>query len=123
MQNDKEKFKKDFIKRLVSFSLKILKFSGKAKNNRVFWPVIDQLIRSATSVGANVIEAKSSSSKKDYIRFFEIALKSANETKYWLILIKESDKSFKEEASKLLNEINEISNIIGSSILTLKGKK
>ena len=84
--------------------------------------VINQLIRSATSIGANVVEAKSSSSRRDYIKFFEIALKSANETKYWLILIKElvSDKN---KAEELLAEVDEISKIIGSSVLTLKGKK
>ena len=42
----------------------------------------DQLLRSATSIGANVVEAKSASSKRDFIKFYEIALKSANETKY-----------------------------------------
>ena len=79
MQNDKSKFKKDFINRLIKFSIKVLKLSEKARGKRVLWPIIDQLIRSATSIGANVIEAKASSSKKDYIHFFEIALKSANE--------------------------------------------
>ncbi len=123
MQNDKEKFKKDFIKRLVTFSLKILKFCEKLKKDRIFWTITDQLIRSATSVGANVVEAKASSSKKDYLKFFEIALKSANETKYWLILVKESKQAFKEEIDKLLQEINEISKVIGSSVLTLKGKR
>jgi len=42
----------------------------------------DQLLRSATSIGANVMEAKSASSKRDFIKFYEIALKSANEIKY-----------------------------------------
>lgn len=123
MQTDKEKFKKDFIRRLIAFSLGIIRFCDKVRDKRTFWSIVDQLIRSATSIGANVIEAKSSSSKKDYIHFFEIALKSANETKYWLILIKEGIPELKEEAEKLLQEANEISNILGSSVLTLKGKK
>ena len=42
----------------------------------------DQLLRSATSIRANVMEAKSASSKRDFIKFYEIALKSANEIKY-----------------------------------------
>jgi len=70
-----------------------------------------------------VIEAKSSSSKRDYLRFFEIALKSANETKYWLILVKESQPEFRLETEQLLKEVDEISRIIGASILTLKGKR
>jgi len=122
MQNEKEKFKKDFIRRLINFSINILKFCEKMRSRSILWPIIDQLIRSATSIGANVVEAKSSSSKRDYIHFFEIALKSANETKYWLILIKESMPEFKAEAESLLKEADEISKIIASSVLTLKGK-
>lgn len=121
--NDKSKFKEDFNKRLVKFSLEILQFSDSLRKDRLFWPIVDQLIRSATSIGANVIEAKSSSSKKDYIKFFEIALKSANETKYWLILIRESRKELKDKVNNLLLEVNQISKVIASSILTLKGKK
>jgi len=90
MQNDKSKFKKDFINRLIKFSIKVLKLSEKARGKRVLWSITDQLIRNATSIGANVIEAKASSSKKDYIHFFEIALKSANETIYWLIILEMS---------------------------------
>ncbi len=123
MQNEKEKFKEDFTKRLIKFSIKTLSFSEKIKREKFLQPVANQLARSATSVGANVVEAKSSSSKRDYIRFFEIALKSANETKYWLILVRESTPKLKTEANQLLTEMNEISNIIGASILTLKGKR
>jgi len=127
MQNEKAKskkeFKKEFNRRVIRFSLQVLKFCEKMKGKRMIWPIIDQLVRSATSIGANVIEARSSSSKRDYLRFFEIALKSANETKYWLILVKESQPEFKLEAEQLLKEVDEISRIIGASILTLKGKK
>jgi len=124
MQNDKEKFKKEFIQRLVHFSIKIIQFTDILRKNNVFWSLIDQLIRSATSIGANVVEAKSSHSKKDYIKYFEIALKSANETKYWLIIIKEAH-FIKEtdEIDELLKEAIEIANILASSILTLKGRK
>ena len=123
MQNDKEKFKKNFIKRLIYLSIDIIRFAEDLKRNKAFWSIIDQLIRSATSIGANIVEAKSSSSKRDYIRFFEIALKSANETKYWLILIREAMPRFTKEANNLLKEVDEISKIIGSSVLTLKGRK
>lgn len=123
MQNEKERFKEEFIKRLVKFSVTILSFAEEMRSNRVIWPVADQLVRSATSIGANVVEAKSSSSKRDYIHFFEIALKSANETKYWLIVIKESNIYLREKSSELYKEADEISKILGSSILTLKGKR
>ena len=122
---NKEKFKSDFIKRLISFSLKILKLTGLIKKEPNLWPLSDQLIRCSTSIGANVVEAKSSSSKKEYINYFQISLKSANETKYWLLILREHKKGDKisEEANKLLQEAEEISNILGSSILTLKNKK
>jgi four helix bundle protein len=123
MQNDKSKFKNDFNKRLIRFSLNIIKFCKLLREDRNLWSIADQLIRSSTSIGANVIEAKSSSSKREYIKFFEIALKSANETKYWLIITKESSPKFAENAEQLLKEAEEISKILGAGVLTMKGKK
>lgn len=122
MQTDKEKFKKEFISRLIKFSLKIIDLCDKLPHEKKYYIIIDQLIRSATSVGANIVEAQASSSKRDYTRFFEISLKSANETKYWLLLLRELRRS-DPEISILLDETCQIANIIGSSVLTLKGKK
>ncbi len=123
MQNEKEKFKEDFIKRLVRFSVRSIKFAERLKTKRHLWSIADQYVDSSTSIGANVVEAKSSSSRRDYTHFFEIALKSANETKYWLIVIQECDPEFLEEARELYRECDEISRIVGSSVLTLKGKR
>lgn len=64
--------------RCYNFSLKILKFISSNEVDRIFNPIIDQLLRSSTSIGANIIEGKSASSKKEFIRYYEIALKSAN---------------------------------------------
>ena len=80
-------------------------------------------MESATSIGANTIEAKSASSKKDYIRYYEIALKSANETKYWLGLLRDALDADKNEINKLLKETGELANILAASLLTMKGKK
>lgn len=85
--------------------------------------ISDQLLRSAASIGANIVEAKSSSSKRDFIRFYEIALKSANETKYWLGLLKDATSFNKDKVNLLLTEVDEISKMLGSSLLTLKNKK
>ncbi len=123
MQNDNVKFKMEFTKRLIRFSLRIIKFCEKIREDRNLWSITDQLLRSATSIGANVIEAKASSSKQDYLRFFQIALKSANETKYWLILVKESSIKHRAEADNLLNEAGEIAKILGAGVLTMKGKR
>ena len=85
--------------------------------------ISDQLLRSATSIGANTVEAKSSSSRKDFIRFYEITLKSANETKYWLGLLRDATDTDKVEVGKLLGEVGELSNMLGASVLTLKNKR
>jgi four helix bundle protein len=123
MQSDKLKFKKEFNKRLIHFSLEIIKLCQEIRKDRNLWSIADQLIRSATSIGANVIEARASSSKLDYLKFFQIALKSANETKYWLILVLESAPNLKNKVKLLLKETDEVSNIIAAGILTMKGKR
>ena len=123
MQNHNPNFKIEFNKRLIDFSLAVIKLSSAIRKDRNLWTIADQLIRSATSIGANIIEAKASSSKRDYIRFFEIALKSANETIYWLILIKASVSKLSNQTSLLLKEAQEIAKIIGAGVLTMKGKR
>ncbi len=82
-----------------------------------------QFLRSGTSILANYIEANSASSKKDFINFFTHSLKSANESKVWLVLLRDTNKGDKNELKWLLKELIEIANILASSILTLKGKK
>jgi four helix bundle protein len=122
-QNYNSKFKTDLKIRCYRFSINIIKLSETLPNKRVYWIIVDQLIRSATSIGANIIEAKSASSKRDFIKFYEIALKSANETKYWLGLLRDATETDKTKIEEPLKEVQEISNILGSSLLTMKGKK
>jgi len=76
------------------------------------------MIRSATSIGANIVEGKAGSSKKDWKKFFIIALKSANETKYWLCLMRDTMKTDVVKVGLLLKEVEEISNIIASIIIS-----
>ena len=85
--------------------------------------ITDQLIRSACSIGANLVEAKGSSSRKEFKKFFEISLKSANETTYWLCLLRDSGLSKKEEINSLLREVDEITKMIGSAVIKLKGPR
>ncbi|HEY8734373.1 MAG TPA: four helix bundle protein, partial [Puia sp.] len=80
----------------------------------------DQLIRSATSIGANLVEGTAGASKNDFIKFNVIALKSANETKYWLSLIKETLEVDKENIAIFIREANEIANIIASIIINAR---
>lgn len=123
-QNDNVNLKTNLRYRSFQFSLRIIKFINKLPNERVFWIITDQLLRCATSIGANIIEARSSSSRKDFVKFYDIALKSANETEYWLLLLRDS-KLIEEdkELNTLIKENEEISKMLTSSLLTLKGKK
>ncbi len=124
MQNDREQFKKEFIARLIRFTVRVFRYCDSLKSKRMLWSIIDQLVRCAGSIGANVVEAKASSSRREYIKFFEIALKSANETLYWLMVIKEVvGTAERPEADFLYQESVEIANVLGASLLTLKDKR
>jgi len=123
MENDKAKLKNEFKKRLYNFVLSLIKFIDKLSKDSVNSVIGKQLLRSGTSVLANYIEANSASSKKDFTNFFTHSLKSANESKVWLCLLKDAQKADINQAEKLLKELIEISNILATSILTLKGKK
>lgn len=123
MQNGNEKFKNEFKKRVYKFVLRLIKFIESLPKDTACRVIGGQLLRSGTSILANYIEAKSASSRKDFINFFTISLKSANESKMWLCLLNDSDKGDKQEIKYLLSELGEIANILATSILTLKGKK
>lgn len=123
MKNENVKFKSEFKKRIYAWVLRLIKFIDKLPKDSVCNVIGNQLLRSGTSVLSNYIEANSASSKKDFINFFTHSLKSANESKVWLCLLRDLNKGDKNEIEWLLKELIEISNIIASSIITLKGKR
>jgi four helix bundle protein len=123
MQNDSAKFKNEFKKRLYIFVLRLVKFIDKLSKDSVSEVMGRQLLRSGTSILANYIEANSASSRKDFINFFTHSLKSANESKVWLTLLRDTGKGNKTEVEWLLQELVEIANIIATSIITMKGKR
>ena len=127
-QNSKlisKKSNSKFLKsRTYRFSLQILRFISDFRNDRILRIIGDQLLRSGTSIGANITEAIAASSRKDFTNYFQIALKSANETRYWLSLLKDSQLcKQRQEIDSLLNEVNEIAKMIASSVITLKNSK
>ena len=123
MQNGKEKLKKDFKRRLYSFTLKLVELLDTLPKDNVSRRLGDQLLRSGTSIIANYVEGQAASSKRDFTNFFNIALKSANESKLWLALLRDTKRAKPKDAEWFLNELDEISRIFASSILTLKGKR
>jgi len=111
----------DIKHRCYQFSKEIVQFISTAKYERIYFSIFDQLLRSATSIGANIVEAKSGSSQKDFRNFYTIGLKSANETKYWLCLIRDTVLiEEKDQINKLINEADELSKIIATIIISLK---
>jgi len=123
MENDSTKFKIEFKKHLYNWVLRLIKYIDKLERSPVNDIIGKQLLRSGTSILANYIEANSASSKKDFINFFTHSLKSSNESKVWLTILRDLKKGEEKETDWLLNELIEISNVIASSILTLKGKR
>ena|SRR3989344_4465948 len=118
--NKKNAFKQQFKKRCFLFSLAILNLSEQLREKRINWILLDQLVRSATSIGANVVEGGNSTSRKEFINYFQIALKSASETLYWLALVREVNPVQEEKITLLIQECTEIKKMISTIILNTK---
>ena len=116
MQNNKPNI---IVEKTLEFALQIIEYTELLESKRKF-VVSNQLLKSGTSVGANVREAQNAESKQDFIHKMKIAAKEADETEYWLLLCHLS-KSYPncEELQKKLEEIIKIlSKIIASSKTT-----
>lgn len=122
MENQNSKPKTDLKRRAYKYSIGMIEFLDALPKDTSSQVIAKQLLRSGTSIGANIVEAKGASSKRDFTNFFSHSLKSANESLYWLGLLRDAKKIKSARLEYLLNETKELANILGSSILTLKGK-
>lgn len=113
MRNDKENLIVDLS---FQFALKIISLSEELENNKRY-VIARQLIRSGTSIGANIREAQNAESKADFIHKLKIAAKEADETEYWLLLCEESPNYPSTDSLRieLASIIKVLSKIIGSS--------
>ena len=124
MQNNQQENKGGLKERSYHYALEVIALANHLPKQDLSAGVIyKQLIRSATSIGANIIEAQAGSSRKDFTNFFSYALKSANESKFWLGLLRDSGKIDAGRADNLLSETAELAKMLASSIITLKGKR
>jgi len=104
--------KENIIKnRSYDFAIRIVKLSRKLSDEKEFI-LSKQLLRSGTSIGANIEEADGAFSKKDFIYKMQIALKEAKETHYWIRLLRDTDFLDTQEANELLMECDEITYIL-----------
>ena len=107
-------------KRSKRFALNIISVCDEIDTKKGRGVLVNQIIRSATSIGANINEANYASSKADFINKFHIALKECIETEYWIELLYGSN-SISEETSKiLLQECGIIHRMLSKSIITAK---
>jgi four helix bundle protein len=123
MQKDKENIKIAFKKRLYGFVLRLIEFIDTLPKDNVSRRIGDQLLRSSTSILGNYVEAQSAASKKEFVNYFNISLRSTNESKMWLALLRDSRRTKSESVQWFLCELDEFSKIFASSILTAKGKR
>jgi four helix bundle protein len=116
---------KDIRERTFDFALRIIKLCQQLEQEGGVGRTLGwQLLRSGTSIGANVEEAQAGQSKLDFISKNAIALKEARETIYWLRLVGASNAVRKDRLSPLLGEADELARIIGAIIVSAKkGKK
>jgi len=112
---------RDIKERTFSFALEILRFCrGLDTKPRSLRILAQQLLRSGTSVGANVQEAQAGHSRADFISKYSIALKEARETLYWLRLLDASGELSNGSCKALLREADEIARVIASIIVNTK---
>jgi four helix bundle protein len=105
VQNQNAKPKTELKYRAYQYSIDMIKFIDSLSKDVSTDTLSRQLLRSSTSIGANIVEAKGASSKKDFANFFGYALKSANESLYWLGLLRDA-KGIKKPATGLFIKRN-----------------
>ena len=121
MKENREKYNLE--DRTAKFSCDIIDFLRKLKKDIVTTPIISQLVRSATSIGANYCEANGASSKKDFKNKVYICKKEAKETKYWLQMISKASPNDAQECRKLWKEAHELTMIFSKIIITIEKPK
>lgn len=112
--------KYDLEERTSKFSANVIKLCKTVKQDVISRPIISQLIRSATSIGANYMEANGASSRKDFRNKIYICKKESQETMYWTKMIVEYDPNKKEDARILYKEAQELTFIFGKIISSMK---
>ena len=117
--NDKPGF--DLEKRTLRFSEDILALCAEIKQTVITSPLINQVVRSGTSIGANYCEANNASSKKDFKNKIYICKKECQETKYWLMLLQKSCPDNIESIKPLWQECHEL-NLIFQKIISSMDK-
>jgi four helix bundle protein len=113
----------DLEERTAKFGEDIIDFCKSINQDAISKPIINQLVRSATSIGANYMEANGASSKQDFKNKIFICKKESQETKHWLRMINKTNPEKTEETRKLWKECQELVMIFQKITSSLKEKK
>jgi len=120
MTNQTQNPKKyDLMERTAKFGEAIIEFAGQLSNNSINRPLVSQIVRSGTSIGANYMEADGASSKKDFQHKIGICRKESKETMHWLRMIAKANPDQNGKCRELWKEAHEFV-LIFSSILKVK---
>lgn len=106
--------------RLEKFGEQIIELAKKVPKNEISIPIIGQLVRSGTSVGANYMEANGASSRKDFKNKIHICKKESKETMHWLRMLARAEKSAEKECRELWRETQGYAKLFSKVISTLK---
>jgi len=106
--------------RTAKFGENIIEFCKSIKQDAISKPLISQLIRSSTSIGANYMEANAASSKQDFKNKIFICKKESQETKHWLRMMAKANPEKAEETRKLWKECQELTLIFGKIVSSLR---
>lgn len=113
-QNPNVKKKYDLAERTSKFGINIILFIKKIRENNINRPIINQLIRAATSIGANYMEADCAESKKDFMHKIGISKKEAKETTHWLHMLATAEPTEAEQCRKFWKEAHELTLIFSA---------
>jgi len=121
-QNPNDKKRYDLEERTAQFGEMIIELAKTLPRDPINSPLISQIVRAGTSIGANYVEADGAESKKDFRYKISTCKKESKETKHWLRMIVKANPSRRDECQKLSREAQELS-LIFSSILLSKKKQ
>jgi len=119
-QNPNDKKKYDLEERTAQFGEAIIEFARTLPKDPVNNPLISQLVRAGTSIGANYMEADGVESKKDFQHQISTCKKESKETKHWLRMIAKANPGRRDKCQKLFKEAQELSLIFSSILLSRK---
>jgi len=111
------------VKKSYDFAIRIIKLFQYLNNEKKEFVLSKQILRSGTSIGANIEEAQGGQSEKDFISKLTIAYKETRETHYWLRLMRDTKIIEDKLANSLISDCEELLKIIGTILKTMKNKK